>query len=492
MKKAGVLTALLVLSLASHVAAAVRIERPCLVPWPQKVTMRGGSLAAPKSLCIVVAGGSTTRRVAETLVDDLRELGFAPTLTGKSPKIILGLSADKTLGVEGYRLEVDKDIRITAATDTGLFWGTRTLLQLLAKGPGKPIPHLSIADKPLIPLRIVMIDVARQFHSIGFHRRMVKRLASYKLNAYHIHFSDDQSYTLPSEKYPTLAKPGRNYTKDELKDLVKLAGRYHVTIIPEVDMPGHSEALSRAVPEVACREIAGQPICPSSNRSFEILRNLITEVTDIFPGPYFHIGADEVNFRSWEECPDCRARKISESLNDNDSLYNWFINRVNGYVRSKGRTTIVWDGFKTTTRPAVDKNVLVDEWDIGCVMPGDLLAAGYDLINASAAPLYVVRTWSSTPQNVAEWDVWHFGLVNQPPPYLAPEMTPSKRLRGVCSCSWENSEEVEGAVLFGIGPSAPTYVDPAPRVPPMAERAWTGSATTAVDLLERVGATPDK
>lgn len=493
MKKSLLMIASLALILASRVSADSQIWHPHLVPWPQKVTMTHGALAVPKKVQIEVLGDdiSSAKAVAKTFANDLREIGFSPTMTpnkrAAGPKIVLQLSADKSLGDQGYRLEASKNVRITAATDTGLFWGTRTALQLLAKGPGQWVPQLSIFDKPLIPLRVVMIDVARQFHSIGFHRRMVKRLASYKLNAYHIHFSDDQSYTLPSDKYPKLPKPGRSYTKDELRGLVNLAARYHVTIIPEVDMPGHSEALSRAIPEIACRAIPGQPVCPSSNRSFEILRNLITEVADIFPGPYIHIGADEVNFRSWEDCPDCRARKASESLKDNESLYNWFINRMNRFVRSKGRTTIVWDGFKTTTRPAVDKNVLVDEWDVVYQMPDDLLAAGYDLINASSVPLYVVRGWSSTPQNVADWDVWHFGLMNEPRPYVAPEMAPSKRLRGVCVCSWENSEEVEEAVLFGKGQSASTYVSPAPRVQPMAERAWTGNTTTPEDLLERVG-----
>jgi hexosaminidase len=487
MKRSIFVIAIIMMAFAGHLCAAAS-ARPTLVPWPQKVTMIEGSLTAPKSLSIGVAGkNAATRSVAETFAYDLKELGFLAVPASKSPTIILGLSPDKTLGDEGYRLSVDKNIRITAATEQGLFWGTRTALQLLAKGPGEPVQRMNIFDKPLLPMRGVMVDVARQFHTIGFHRRFVKRLASYKLNFYHIHLSDDQSYTLPSEKYPQLPTRDRHYTKDELKALVKLAARYHVTIIPEIDMPGHAAALWEAVPSIICRDTPGGAMCPSSNRSFAILRNLITEATDIFPGPYFHIGADEVSYDLWSKCPDCKSRKISEGLKDNQSLYNWFINRMNRFVRSKGRRTIVWTGFKPTTQPFIDKNVLVDQWDNGFADPRELLAAGYDLLNSISTPLYVVRDWSHSPEKIAEWDVWHFGLAHEPLPYLAPKMEPSKKLKGVGFCSWENSEAVQEAVLFGIGKSEQGYSSPAPRVPVMAERGWTGSATTADDLLRRVG-----
>lgn len=486
------------LVLVSLILAAVTIragavpaptQRPCLVPWPEKVKMLEGTLPAPKSLVIGVTGNdSAALKVAGTFANDLKELGYS-AVVGQSPNIILGLSKDKALGDQGYRLVVDKNMHISAPTETGLFWGTRTALQLLAKGPGQPVQRMSIADKPLLPMRVVMVDVARQFHSIGFHRQMVKRLASYKLNYYHIHFSDDQSYTLPSEKHPELPTPNRHYTKDELKDLVKLAAEYHVTIIPEIDMPGHGAAIWEAMPSIICRDTPGGAMCPSANRTYAVLTDLIAETMDIFPGPYFHIGADEVSFVLWSKCPDCRARRISEGLKDNESLYNWFINRMNRFVRSKGRRTIVWTGFKPTTLPHIDKNVLVDQWDNGFADPRELLAAGYDLLNSISTPLYVVRDWSSAPETIADWDVWHFGPLKQPSPYTTPTMTPGNQLMGVGFCSWENSEAVQNAVLFGIGKSEQGYSGPAPRVPIMAERGWTGNSTTAADLLERVGVT---
>jgi hexosaminidase len=496
MKKSLFLTVLLVLcfSLQVWAASSAQITRPCLVPWPQKVTMRDGSITPSAEICIQVMGTSQSEaaKVAETFADDLRAIGFAPSLAGKSkdsgPKIVLDLSPETSLDSEGYRLKTDHDIRITASTDTGLFWGTRTALQLLSKGPGQPVPNLSIDDKPLLPYRSVMIDVARQFHSIEFHRQFIKRLASYKINFYHIHFNDDQSYTLPSNAYPLLPTRGRHYSKADLRDLVEFAARYHVTIVPEVETLGHNTAITAVIPDAMCRGLGPRGlVCAGSDRSFEIIKTLISETMDIFPGPYFHIGADEVDFHAWDKCPDCEARKRSEGFKTSESLYNWFINRVNRFVVSKGRTTIAWDGFKLTMEPAVDKNVLIDEWDAEYAAPGDLLKAGYTLLNASSVPLYVVRNWAAPPEAIAEWYVWHFGPMSPPPPYTTPTMTPGKQLKGVCFCSWENTEKSQEAFLFGTGTPVEGYASPAPRVQLMAERAWTGSLTTAQDLLERVG-----
>jgi hexosaminidase len=486
-KRLMLLIAVLAMAFAAHVSAAgvVQDNRPCLVPWPQKIAIEAGSFTPAKSILIKTAGKSrAAQKVAETLASDLSEVGFTPALTGKSAaRVILVLSADPALGDQGYRLEVDKDIHVTAATETGLFWGTRTVLQLLAKGPGQPVTHLSIFDKPLLPLRGVMVDVARQFHSIEFHRQFVKRLASYKLNFYHIHFSDDQSYALPSDKYPNLPTPGRHYTKDELRSLVKLAAQYHVTIIPEIDMPGHTSAISKGIPDIVCR--GKDPIgpCAGSNRSFNIFKDLISETMSLFPGPYFHIGADEVDFNMWNNCPDCRARKIGEGLKSNEELYNWFINRMNRFVRSKGRRTIVWTGFKPTMQPFIDKNVLVDQWENGYASPLELLRSGYDLLNSTDDPLYWVRTSASEPERIAEWDVWHFGRARAGTPIMAP----SKKLLGVGFCSWENTEQSQEAGLFGTGKHVDGYAPAAPRIPIMAERGWTGNSTTAADLLERVG-----
>jgi hexosaminidase len=488
----------LLLMAAAQVVVDAQVSRPALVPWPKKVAMRAGSFSFPTNLSIKVTGKDTeaVSRVAATLAVDLREAGFAAAVTQKkrvsSPKIVLGLSLEKSLGSEGYRIGVARDIRITAPTEQGLFWGTRTLLQLLAKGPGQPVSGMMILDKPEFGFRSLLIDTAREFHSIEFHRRTIKRLAQYKVNVYHIHFVDDQSWTLPSQAFPSLPTPGRHYTREELRDLVKLAAQYHVTIMPEIEMPGHSSALCASVPDVVCS--GKQPrwmTCAGSERSFAALTTLVGEAMDIFPGPYIHIGADECDFSIWDGCPDCEAVKAREGLKDNEALYNRFINRMNGFIKSKGRKTVIWEGFKVGKEPIVDKDILVVEWNNKEALPADLMNAGYDITNSSSGSLYICRHWkvqAPTPQLMAEWNAQYFGG-GYPAQSLdvMNKVTHNARMKGVGFCSWECEERSEDSMLFGIGDKQEGYADPAPRIQIMAERAWTGSSTRADDLLMRVG-----
>ncbi|MDO8586410.1 MAG: beta-N-acetylhexosaminidase [Armatimonadota bacterium] len=491
------LIALIVSMLAGLAACAEQQMKPDslrLVPWPHRIIMSAGNTVLPAALPVKTGGDDpeAAGRVAKTLAGDLIELGFTPSSAKKGPKIVLSISPDKALGPEGYRLRVTSDIRISAATEKGLFWGTRTALQLAAKGPGATVPRLTIFDKPEYWYRGLLIDAARQFHSIDFHRQTIKRLAQYKVAFYQVHFTDDQSWTLPSEKFPALPTPGRHYAKDELKDLVKLAAQYHVTIVPEIEMPGHSSVLCAAVPDVVC---GGKPprwmTCGGSEKSFAALTALITEAMDIFPGPYFHIGADECDYALWDGCPDCTAAKAKEGLKDNEALYNRFVNHINSFIKSKGRKTIIWEGFKVGKEPLIDKDILVHEWNNKEALPGDLMGAGYDIVNCSSGSLYVVVHWATqapTPEIMAEWNALYFG--GGYPVKKLDQMTkvsPNPKLKGVGMCSWENEERAEDSILFGIGNKVEDYADPAPRVQIMAERAWTGASTSVEDLLKRVG-----
>jgi len=472
---------------------AAQQARPLLIPWPKKITMGKGAVSFNAKLLIAVTGNNlgAARRVAQTFAADLSELGFAATVSKDSEAagadITLRLALDKSLGREGYRMSIDRGMTVSANAELGLFWGTRTALQLLRKGPGVSVPKLSVFDKPEYGYRGLMVDVARQFHSIEFHRKMVKKLASYKMNIYHVHFADDQSYTLPSKAFPALPTPDRHYTKEQLKDLAALAARYHIIIMPEIDVPGHATALSAAIPEMVCRgKKPSGVICVGSEKSRAAVEALVTEAMDLFPGPYFHIGSDEVDYPVWNGCPDCEAAKTQRGLKDNEALYNDFINGMNRFIKSKGRKTIIWEGFKVGSTPTIDKDILIDQWANSYAMPIDVVKAGYDLVNCSWVPLYICRTSATAPETIAEWSAIHFGDPH-PPKELEDVLTiqPTKQLKGICMCSWENSEQVQDAILWGIGQSAEGYATPAIRLPIVAERAWTG-VTPADDVLSRV------
>ena len=175
-----------------------------------------------------------------------------------------------------------------------------------------------------------MIDNARKFHSIDFHLKMIKRMAALKLNRYQIHFSDHQSYTLPSTAFPTLPTKDQHYTRAQIQQLVDTAHQYHVQIIPEIDVPGHAAALIRSIPSLGCTTTTNnkpaRKLCIGNPQTYQALEKLFTEVMDMIPGDYWHLGADEVHYNNIQ-CTACLATMKSQKLENGTQLYHHFINR---------------------------------------------------------------------------------------------------------------------------------------------------------------------
>lgn len=471
------------------------LGRPRLVPWPVEVVRGEGSLVVGHSVKLDLKGQpDAAGSIAETFVSDLRAVGFREE--GPSETAIeFRIGADGSLGEESYELQVRSDgIGITGASDIGLFWGTRTALQLLADGPSAEVPCLRIRDWPLLGHRGALIDVARRFHSMDFHLRMVKTLASYKLNTYQIHFSDDQSFTLPSERFPDLPTEGRHYSPDEIRRLVEVADRYHVTIVPEIDVPGHSTALNKGIPETNCTHADGPlgVVCLGSEQALQAVQDLFSEVMTMVPGAFWHLGADEVRYGRYEGCDACEAARKASGSSDVRALYQTFINRMNRFIRENGRQMFVWEGFQPGAEPVIDKDIVVFPFDVKHPgrMPTDYLDAGYRLINTSWTPLYVAdRIYMTTPEIIARWNPYMFGAGRSPQPFAYwHKLAPTPDIIGAQVCSWALEEKAEEGVLFGTGPGFPEYGRPGPRVPIAAERMWTGDRTAPQDLLERTGA----
>lgn len=485
--------------IATFIASAIFVEAGDLplVPYPQKVELKEGTFTPSIALNVVYAPEGGIKEIADVLLSDLNESGFKTTPEGAQPdpssqKIELILRKEPNFGEEGYELRIDKNVSITASSPDGLFWGTRTLLQLLHAGPGKSISHCKISDRPEFAYRGLLIDNARNFHSIDFHLQMVKRLASFKINRYQIHFSDHESYTLPSELFPKLPTEGRHYTKADIARLVEVAKRYHVAIVPEIDVPGHAVALLKGIEGLGC-DVGTGKICIGQESSYQSLEKLFSEVMEMIPGDYWHLGADEVSY-SGTRCKGCLARMESEHFKDEDQLFHYFINRMSRFLKSRDRQVLVWEGFSPTAEPLVDRDILVCPFDVKKVgkMPVDYLKAGYTLLNTSWSPLYVAdKTSMTTPEDLARWSPYMFGAGRSPHPFqywkkFNPIDYPQKII-GAQVCSWDIEEKAQEGLLFGTGSGFPDYGRPAPRVPIVAERTWTGSATSAQDLMERVG-----
>lgn len=473
-----------------------------LVPSPQEWQLKSQSFM-PDTLVVLEFDKTqpALQTLTQTLRRDLADLGFSastvPVVSGQASVIELTLADDPDVPQEGYRLTIDSDVVISAPTETGLFWGTRTLLQLFESGPGYSVPQLEIMDYPKFEYRSLLIDNARRFHSLEFHKEMVKKLAGFKLNRYHIHFSDNESYTLPSAAFPDLPTENRHFTRAQVDELVRTAKEYHVAIVPEIDVPGHSGTLNFKIPELLCtdapRNELVKKICIGAESTYSTLETLFAEIMDMFPGEYWHLGADEVSYDNLE-CQACLQRLQQENLQDGGQLFHYFINRMHDFVKSRGRTMLVWEGFDPNGEPVIHKDILVCPFDVKWEghMPHDYMDAGYRLLNTAWTPLYISsKIYMTTPEIMARWTPFMFGAGRAPQPFkywqkYDPEEVGDKII-GAQMCSWENLEKAEMGLFFGTGPGFPDHGRPAPRLQIMAERVWSGNQVSAKALLERLG-----
>lgn len=272
---------------------------------------------------------------------------------------------------EGYRLEVgSKGITIQAGTDAGFFYARQTLLQLLTP---QGIPYMKIEDKPRFGYRGLHLDVSRHFFPKEFILKMLDVMASYKLNTFHWHLTDGAGWRIQIDSYPLLTKEaafrdqanwqewwngdrrfvtegtpdayGGYYTKDDIREVVAYAASKHITVIPEIEMPGHSEEVLVAYPELSC---SGKPyvngdFCIGNEATFTFVEKVLEEVMELFPSEHIHIGGDEAGKSAWKTCPKCKKRMQQEQLKDVDELQSYMIRRVEKFLLSKGRKLVGWD-----------------------------------------------------------------------------------------------------------------------------------------------------
>jgi hexosaminidase len=323
-------------------------------------------------------------------------LGYEPHVSFRSmsdkPAVYFLLSEvrDETLGNEGYQLEVSpQKIKIIANKPAGLFYGMQSLLQLIPPSTGlaaildstRQIPSVSIVDYPRFPWRGLMLDVSRHFFTIQEVKQYIDQMVKYKFNVFHWHLSDDQGWRVEIKSLPKLTEigawrvprkgmwwsfdpPGENekateggfYTQDQIRDVVKYAADRHVTILPEIDVPGHSLAMIASYPELSSTGkqypvnpgskfygIDDNSLCPGKEVVFEVLDKVFTEMAQLFPGDYIHIGGDECNKSFWKTSPECQALMKREKIADLNELQSWFIKRLEKILISKGKKMIGWD-----------------------------------------------------------------------------------------------------------------------------------------------------
>ena len=291
----------------------------------------------------------------------------------KNPQVCM--FRDDALPSEAYRLAIHKrkGVIISFSDNAGRDYALQTLNQMTADGTVHELRCCEIYDCPRFPYRGLHVDVSRHFRSVDFLKKQIDAMAMFKMNRMHIHLTDAAGWRLQIDAYPRLAQfaawrpqrawkdwwagdrhyaeesdPGAYggyYTKEEIRDLVRYARSRHIEIIPEIEMPSHSEEVLAAYPELGCSGEAykDSDFCVGNEDVFKFLEAVLDEVMDVFPSEYIHIGGDEAGKQHWKTCPKCQKRMREEGLKDVDELQSYMIKRMARYVESKGRKVIGWD-----------------------------------------------------------------------------------------------------------------------------------------------------
>ena len=366
-----------------------------LIPFPAQFNGGEGQFFLnAQTKVIVTAKDAALKPIAQSLINTLKtasKLSLAIAVTAApTAKNVIYIRQNKALGLgaEGYKLLVSADrVILETATPQGAFYGMQTIFQLLPAAVFSPapvenitwaMPVCQIQDKPRFVHRGLMLDVSRYFMPVSFVKKYIDLLALHKMNVFHWHLTDDQGWRIEIKKYPKLTQIGSKrketlvgqysenypqkfdgkenggfYTQAEIKDVVKYAQSKYVTIIPEIEMPGHSSAALAAYPELGCEpsknyEVAtkwgvmNDVYCPTE-KTFTFLQDVLTEVFALFPGKYVHIGGDEAPKDAWKQSAFCQELIKKLKLKDEDELQSYFIKRIEKFVNSKKRAIIGWD-----------------------------------------------------------------------------------------------------------------------------------------------------
>ncbi|WP_329740685.1 family 20 glycosylhydrolase [Dyella sp. A6] len=355
-----------------------------ILPRPQHLTMEAGHFRLAAGTSLQVHGDARTHEVASFLRKAVRAQVGIDLVRGRHPgRIVLRLDAS-IRGDEAYRLTIDPaGVVIAASTDKGLFWGVQTFRQLLPPHAHAPVelPSLRIDDAPAYPYRGVMLDVSRHFYPVSFIEKQLDLLSYYKINTFHWHLTDDQGWRIQMPRYPKLTRIGAwrtesdgtryggYYTTAQIRAVVAYARQRNITVIPEIEMPGHSSAALVAYPELACGKpprmvptswgVFDSIDCVGKPGTFVFLRRVLDEVTSLFPSPYVHIGGDEVPKDQWHDCASCQRLMHAQGLKNEDGLQSYFIRRIQRDLERRGKTLMGWDEI---LEGGADTHAIIESW----------------------------------------------------------------------------------------------------------------------------------
>lgn len=394
-------------ALAISASFSVTAGAVSIIPEPQKITQTQSVLPVSATEIKVYASTDELKQLAATWAESIKkpfvagdywtETNFhrivsdvvlpSAVLEKSARKADVRLSVDKSLAEEQYRLTIDpKDrIVITGGSAKGVWWGLQSLSQILidsaskAEGGQLKLAGLEIEDWPEFAYRGAMLDCCRHFIPFEDVKKYIDIMAYHKLNTFHWHLTEDQGWRIEIKKYPLLTEIGSRredtlvnhlrekeenrvydghphsgfYTQEQARELVAYAAARQITVIPEIEMPGHAEAALASYPYLGCRQtgyvtlpvwgVIPEVFCMGRESTFKFFEDVLDEICEIFPGEYIHIGGDECPRDRWKECPDCQRRMKEEGLTEVGQLQGYQLKRVEKYLNAKGRHIIGWD-----------------------------------------------------------------------------------------------------------------------------------------------------
>ncbi|MGH8157500.1 MAG: beta-N-acetylhexosaminidase [Rhodanobacter sp.] len=414
--------------------AGANAAPPSLIPLPAELSYGNGQLRIDAGTPIVVQPDDAASRATAAYLSSLlqRTRGLSPRILASAPDTVaITLVRDPYAAMtstEGYTLDVDAHgVRIVSRGDAGLFHGAVTLWQLLtpdARRGAVQVPAVHIRDQPRFAWRGLMLDSVRHFQSVAEIEQLLDQMAQHKLNIFHWHLTDDQGWRIEIKHYPELTRIGAwrtppdaghdgeplryggFYTQDQIRQIVAYAAARYITVVPEIDMPGHAQAAVAAYPQLG---VTGKRPAVSvdwgvnpylynvDDSTFDFMGHVLDEVMALFPSKYIHVGGDEAVKDQWQASPAVQAKMHALGLKDADALQSWFIDRIGRYLAAHGRKLVGWDEILDGGVPA-DATVMSWRGSKGAIKAAQ---QGHDVVLAPAPDLYFDQLQSDRADETA-------------------------------------------------------------------------------------------
>lgn len=444
---------------SSAAAADDAFSNQPFIPWPKKVKTIDGSLSLATAR--IVATDPSLKPLAEVLAGEIKLTANLkiPVADGPAQEGDIVLILDTNLKDEAYRLRVDRQATVSGGNYGAVASGTISLLQAIrANEKGAKLPRLLIDDEPDLAYRGLLIDVARQYHSVENLMQIVGMCRLYKIRYLQLHLTDDQGFMFPTKAFPKALGQNRNggepYSLDDLNKLVAYADARNVIIIPEFDIPGHSAAFNRSDPDFWM--IRGTKpyehhasINFASKDVIEACATIIGEMCEVFKSsPYFHIGGDEADYVFADQNIHFQEafKELGLGPKGQHEMYRRFLVLMDAAVKKNGKKTIVWEGFSAEPQSKfpIPKDVIVMVYENRFYQAEDLVKDGYTVINASWTPLYVMRVLNDYTKKIFDWNVFKFGTYTKDYEKTTwRTVAPNPLLDGAQICSWEQPQAQE-------------------------------------------------